>query len=255
MRFFVVITMISLLLMAGCNQDVNSPDIELEDFVSCKSSSGRDYYNNCKGKTIIFSAIVDTYSNDGVRLNLKKSCDDLESVSRVDVVNLNSSFSLNNMERCVKIFAEVGRENFIYPDMIALKVLWIETAAEVSARKSKAESRKAEEERQIKIKMAKETDINSENASFLFEKYELAMITACRPIIEMLSPSYFEWTDSFMDMKFPRSSAKIISPYVFRVTGNKLKIQNGYGAWRGMNYSCDYNAKTGEVVGFDLWGN
>ena len=45
---------------------------------------------------------------------------------------------------------------------------------------------------------------------------------------------------------FLRSLTK--APYVLTVAGDKIKFQNGFGAWRKQKYRCDYDVKQGKAL-------
>ena len=36
---------------------------------------------------------------------------------------------------------------------------------------------------------------------------------------------------------------RVKKPYVLTIFGDKIKLQNGFGAWQRKQYSCDYNVK------------
>lgn len=73
---------------------------------------------------------------------------------------------------------------------------------------------------------------------------------ACRPLIERLALYDYEWTDGVFESKFDRWHWVDKKTGTLRYFGNKVKFQNGFGAWKHMDYICDYNPETeqGRVV-------
>jgi hypothetical protein len=69
----------------------------------------------------------------------------------------------------------------------------------------------------------------------------------CRDPIERLAKNDFEWTDGILEPKFShyrwRDEAKGELTYI----GDKIKYQNGFGAWIHHTYQCDLDS-SGERV-------
>lgn len=63
----------------------------------------------------------------------------------------------------------------------------------------------------------------------------------CAPQIERLAKYSFEWTDRWYEPKFSHyrwsDKARGIVTYI----GDKIKLQNGYGAWAFYTYSCNFD--------------
>ena len=72
----------------------------------------------------------------------------------------------------------------------------------------------------------------------------------CPRHIENMAKYDFEWTDGVLGYKFERASA--LGRGLVRYSGSNVKFQNGFGAWQRMNYSCDLNVNTEEIVGYDV---
>ena len=62
----------------------------------------------------------------------------------------------------------------------------------------------------------------------------------CSPHIEDQAAYSHEWTDGFIEPKFSRFVARPDRNAV-HYFGDKLKFQNGFGAWQRMSYSCLYD--------------
>ena len=241
--------------LSACGGGPPKSDLTMEQFASCKKAGGSFYKNECQGKTVILTAIVGRHSSDGVNMSVRESCDSSEKVFSVDAQNLDYDYSKENDGRCVQVFAEIGKANFVTPDITVKKTVWKETEEEVSQRlaaeKAKAEETarvKAEEERLKKEAEAALLEENKSNAKWLSDKYSITAGVACRSLVERLAKYDFEWTDGWLETKFPSYLTSTKAPYILTVSGDKIKFQNGFGAWQRQSYYCDYDVKNGQAL-------
>lgn len=81
----------------------------------------------------------------------------------------------------------------------------------------------------------------------LAEKHLAEANTYCANRVERLAQYDFAWTDGWLELKFQRylPSEK---PSVIVYMGDKIKFQNGFGAWQPHIYVCEFNTKTGKVI-------
>ena len=63
----------------------------------------------------------------------------------------------------------------------------------------------------------------------------------CAFLVEQYAKYDFKWEG--YGSKFSNYSGKVKKPYVLTIFGDKIKLQNGFGAWKRKQYSCDYNVK------------
>jgi hypothetical protein len=69
---------------------------------------------------------------------------------------------------------------------------------------------------------------------------------ACSPRIERLATHDFQWTDwGTPTLRTGRPSA---NPEVVTYVGDKIKFQNGFGAWAYYTCECDFNTTNKSVV-------
>lgn len=61
---------------------------------------------------------------------------------------------------------------------------------------------------------------------------------ACAREVERLANWGFEWTNPWPSPKF--DSIGLASAQSFRLMGDRVRFQNGFGAWRQMQYTCWY---------------
>jgi hypothetical protein len=80
------------------------------------------------------------------------------------------------------------------------------------------------------------------------DKKSIEATFKCVPIIERLAKNNFEWTDRWYEPKFGRFRWKDQKNLVVTYLGDKIKFQNGFGAWILSRYECDYNIATGTVL-------
>jgi hypothetical protein len=83
------------------------------------------------------------------------------------------------------------------------------------------------------------------------EKHAIEATFACKPLVERLAKYQFEWTDGWLDTKFTKYGWNDQNTGVVTYVGDKIKFQNGFGAWQYMTYRCDYNPNTKTVANVD----
>jgi hypothetical protein len=70
----------------------------------------------------------------------------------------------------------------------------------------------------------------------------------CRPWVERLAKNDFEWTDGRLEPKFSHYQWKDQKAGVVTYVGDKIKYQNGFGAWVHHIYECDLDARGEQVL-------
>jgi hypothetical protein len=80
------------------------------------------------------------------------------------------------------------------------------------------------------------------------EKHHIAATIACRPRIERLSKWQFEWTDGWLESKFSRFKWKDQAKGLVVYVGDRIKFQNGFGAWQYAVYKCVYDPTNDAVL-------
>lgn len=89
---------------------------------------------------------------------------------------------------------------------------------------------------------------SAENTSKGEPYYYSYVDLVCPDVIERLAKWDFEWTDGFLGLRFEPKPLKTDNPDVVAFYGDKLKMQNGFGAWSNVIYYCEVNNKTGRLV-------
>jgi hypothetical protein len=70
----------------------------------------------------------------------------------------------------------------------------------------------------------------------------------CRRPVEMLAKNNFEWTDGILEPKFSHYRWKNQATAELTYIGDKIKYQNGFGAWIFHTYECDLDASGQKVT-------
>ncbi len=81
-------------------------------------------------------------------------------------------------------------------------------------------------------------------------KHRIDADIACSPQIERLARYTTEWTDGFSaGPKFARYRWKNKAAGQVTYIGDRIKFQNGFGAWQDHMYMCDYDPTTKSASG------
>lgn len=70
----------------------------------------------------------------------------------------------------------------------------------------------------------------------------------CQRAVEMLAKYDFKWTDGILEPKFSRYRWKSQKDGRVTYIGDKIKLQNGFGAWQNIIYECDYDPAIKKVT-------
>lgn len=105
----------------------------------------------------------------------------------------------------------------------------------------------AEKERQAKEEEAKCLD----DAHCYASKHK-AGDYICKVAVENSAQYQFKWTDGITEPKFSSYSWYDKSRKLVTLYGHRAQAQNGFGAFKNIEYSCTFNADTGEVLSTNL---
>jgi hypothetical protein len=75
----------------------------------------------------------------------------------------------------------------------------------------------------------------------------------CRDPVERVAKYQAEWTDRWSETKFPRFRWLDEQRGTLTYIGDRIKFQNGFGAWSPMIYTCDFDPATKTVLSVDAW--
>ena len=84
------------------------------------------------------------------------------------------------------------------------------------------------------------------------EKHDTSAIIAAEPLIEKMAKYQFEWTDGILEPKLLRFRWHNIKNLSVTYIGDKIKMQNGFGAWQNMIYEIDYDTINKKVIDIRL---
>jgi hypothetical protein len=64
---------------------------------------------------------------------------------------------------------------------------------------------------------------------------------SCQELIEKKAKHAFEWTDGVLEPKMSHYRWKDRRHGVVTFIGDKMRMQNGFGAWNPVTYECDFD--------------
>jgi hypothetical protein len=204
----------------------------------CKSDGP---YENCIKKKMIWSAFISTFSdNNGQRFDVAEDC----YSERAFTVDSDMPNMTADEGKCVTILASPKKRNILYDDITIHKVISKEEDSEMQERLAIKKENEAKRREQKIAMRAEELESNKSNGKWLSENYQIEAGAACQSKVEALSKWDYEWTDGWLETKFPDYGITPKQPFVLTVSGSKIKFQNGFGAWQKVQYYCDYNVKS-----------
>ncbi|EPX2822479.1 hypothetical protein [Klebsiella pneumoniae] len=126
----------------------------------------------------------------------------------------------------------------------------------LAEQKAKAEEKAAQDaalaaEKEQKAKEEEIECMRSDNPECYISKHKRGDYM-CAKAVEGSARYEFKWTDGITEPKFSSLSwfdkdRKLVTLY-----GDRAQAQNGFGAFKNIQYSCTYNADTGEVLSTNL---
>lgn len=126
----------------------------------------------------------------------------------------------------------------------------------LAEQKAKAEEKAAHEaslaaEKEQKAKDEEAECLQLDNPECYISKHERGDYM-CAKAVEDSAKYEFKWTDGFTEPKFSSLSWHDRSRRLVTLYGHRAQAQNGFGAFKNIQYSCTYNADTGEVLSTNL---
>ncbi|MDR2265465.1 MAG: hypothetical protein LBE93_18755 [Enterobacter asburiae] len=74
----------------------------------------------------------------------------------------------------------------------------------------------------------------------------------CQRSIEKLAKFDFKWKDSLTNPAFVTYTWIANNSKVIEMYGDQAQAQNGFGAYKNVQYSCKFNGETGEILSYDF---
>jgi hypothetical protein len=74
----------------------------------------------------------------------------------------------------------------------------------------------------------------------------------CQRAIEKLAKFDFKWKDSLTNPAFVTYTWIANDSKVIEMYGDQAQAQNGFGAYKNIQYSCKFNGETGEILSYDF---
>lgn len=133
----------------------------------------------------------------------------------------------------------------------AAKAVAVEAAANAAETKRKQDE-KVERDHATAVEADRKKDADCKSDLQCWgNKHGIKASFACRPFVERLAKYQFEWTDGWLESKFSRFRWKNKANGQITFVGDKIKFQNGFGAWQFATYSCDYDPIADVVLNVD----
>lgn len=142
----------------------------------------------------------------------------------------------------------VARENNITNPTDYVKYL--------SEQKAKATQKAAREallavEKEQKAKEEEAECLRRDNPECYISKHERGDYM-CAKAVEGSAKYEFKWTDGITEPKFSSLSWYDKNRRLVTLYGHRAQAQNGFGAFKNIQYFCTYNADTGEILSTNL---
>lgn len=122
-----------------------------------------------------------------------------------------------------------------------------EKKAEAEKQAQAEAEKKAEAERLARAAAEKEANCRNELQCW-GEKHISAASVYCANQIERLAQYSHEWTDGFFESKMSRFKWLDKKAGTLTYFGDKMKFQNGFGAWQHHIYQCDFDPAGNAVL-------
>jgi len=216
---------------------------------NCKGSD--HYINDCFGKRIIWYGIVSNIGSNAANIDVRG-----DKGAKIDTSN---PFSLRIDSKSLKhhgvkkgqlieFHGRIDEENFVTPDIESVTFVRFESEEDQKIRDKRVADKIARKNKKEKQYFEK----NKYNAKWLMNKYGISAGMTCSRKIPKLAKYDHKWTDEMFEAKFSHYKSDISSPGVLTVLGDKIKFQNGFGAWMKMEYWCKYDTQNRVVIDYGL---
>ncbi|MBB4287840.1 hypothetical protein [Roseospira goensis] len=133
----------------------------------------------------------------------------------------------------------------------------IETPQEWEAQRAAREAAEAQRRREQKAR--EDAEKAAADAKCLADlqcagdKYAVDASINCAPLIERYARFELEWTNSWIEPKFSQFMWNSKSQGIIAYFGDKLKFQNGFGAWQNVAYKCIFDTRSSKVIEVTVW--
>lgn len=245
--FIILLSFVVVNFTFGCSKKPENAELSSADLLKCKEEDGVYYKNECLDKTVLFTGIVDKYSEkNGVRINVVENCDSSNVyLLKVDSKNLDWKYYKDNKDKCVTIFAKIEKQNFFTPDVKVLKTIWLENQLDYELRIAEIERRLeeermlAEERRKIaekesedeKKRKSLELQKNEENAKELSDHYMAEGKIAVSGVAYAAAEGpgkYFVTADSVEERLGPSTDARATNTIYKGQAVEVLEVRDGW---------------------------
>ncbi len=85
------------------------------------------------------------------------------------------------------------------------------------------------------------------------ERHLITASIECDGAIERFAKYDVEWTDGLLESKFSRAIWSDKEAGHVKYVGDKIKFQNGFGAWQNHIYTCYLDTNTRQVLNVEVF--
>ncbi|MGV8939056.1 MAG: hypothetical protein ACOH2J_18200 [Allorhizobium sp.] len=132
-----------------------------------------------------------------------------------------------------------------------------EADAKEEAVRAEAEAKEEAERKEVEIAEAAADKAKADKCRQDLQCWaEDAFVSAsfdCTVAIQSLAKFDYEWTDGWTEPKLSRYRWSNKTTGIVTYLGDKIKFQNGFGAWKHMTYSCDYDPTSKTVINAEAY--
>lgn len=220
-RSWLVVTLVSAVLVASCSDPDAALKRELKERRESAAKAKADEVEAARAKAAQHRA---DYERDRGKI-------------ATDVSKLMAAKEWSRAVNVIEPWKDVADDQLIVSYKKAYAELEVISAAEHAKRVQEAEA----------IEQAKRDECRKSAACFA-KGIDVEMAGPCQRAVERLAKHDFQWTDGWTEPKF--SAVKWIDQKagVVGLLGDKIKMQNGFGAWTHMVYVCEVDVQRKAVV-------
>lgn len=134
-------------------------------------------------------------------------------------------------------------------------LVFIGVMAKLSNKEVKANETKPDSVAQPE-KAVKPTAEQLMDKQYLADNYEIESWSACSnkadAFLKSVAAYDFQWDDKLTESKFVILNIPTRAPGIMILASDKLKLQNGFGAWSRKSLVCVYDTQNNVVLGYKL---
>lgn len=226
-------------------------------YEKCAKEERAVYDVRCKGKKIYWKGQIERFGDNFIHIKLLN--DNYEEQNKFLDLQTHINDYIDYKGRYIDFTGVVDSQNFSTPDIVKVDIKRVYSENEsieinnAIKLKEKEKQQKINAEREAKSNALKQNEktenlAHKDDAEWLFEHNKVHIAVYCASYVEKLAKNNYEWYDSWYEPKFDRYYKQTSGTGIVRAVGDKIKFQNGFGAWQIMQYECEYDTINQSVL-------